>query len=56
MRLNSELNNMITVLCWEQGMNKSELITSLIFDKFDDLEKRIGKDLMLNLISELCSS
>lgn len=54
-RLDEELDNMITVLCWEKGINKSELISSLISDKFQELENRIGKDLVLNLISELCA-
>ena len=51
-RLDSELYSKLNVLLKVQGMNKSELLRDLIWDKYDDLEKRIGFDECNNLLKE----
>ena len=49
-RLEKEFNDMLEVLAFEQGMTKSDLIRSMIFDKHQELATRIG----FKGISELC--
>ena len=41
-RLEVEFDDMLNILCFEQGMSRSDLIRSLIFDKHQELYNRVG--------------
>ncbi|MGL6125466.1 MAG: hypothetical protein ACRC1F_03235 [Metamycoplasmataceae bacterium] len=49
MRVNDELMEKIEVLCFEQDLCKSDLVRSLIWDKFQELENRLGQKGMQGL-------
>ena len=38
-KIEKQYAEMIDVLCFEQGLNKSDLIRSLVFDKYNESEQ-----------------
>lgn len=50
-RLEKEFDDMLKVLMFEQGINKSDLVRFLIYDKYQELYNRIGAMGMKELFS-----